>query len=263
MRPVLAGERPFAIAHRGSRLIWPENTMLAFGQAYESGFRWIETDLHLSSDGVVTCIHDSTVDRTTDGKGPVSAFSSEELARLDAGYQFEIAGNHPYRDRGWGVPTLEEVLTTYHDARFVVDLKEAGLAGPVWELLQAVEAVDRVIVGSFSDRRLSEFRDLSGGRVATSAGRLSVARTLARSKARTSPRLADALQVPANFRGVPVVTPSSVDRFHAVGYQVHVWTVNTSKQMNKLLDMGVDGIITDRPDMLKAVLIERGQWTGK
>ena len=121
---------------------------------------------------------------------------------------------------------------------------------------------DRVIVGSFSDRRLAEFRSVSGGSVATSAGPRAVARALASAAVKTPPRLADALQVPVSARGVPIVTARSVKKFHDAGYQVHVWTVNSSKLMHRLLDLGVDAIITDRPEALKAVMIERGVWTG-
>ena len=236
--------------------------MLAFGHAHDSGLRWLETDLHVSSDGHVMCIHDDTVDRTTDGTGPVSNFTAADLEALDAAYQFEVAGDHPYRDRGHGVPTLEDVAREFDDCRLVVDLKEDGLADPVWDLIRRLDIADRIIVGSFSDRRLAEFRALSGGAVATSAGPRAVARALAAAAVKTPPLRADALQVPVSARGVPIVTARSVERFHDAGYQVHVWTVNSSKQMHRLLDLGVDGIITDRPDALKAVMIERGVWTG-
>jgi glycerophosphoryl diester phosphodiesterase len=261
-KPALAGPRPFAIAHRGSKLIWPENTMMAFGHAHESGLRWIETDLHLSSDGHVMCIHDDTVDRTTDGIGAVSDFTAADLESLDAAYQFEIAGDHPYRDQGHGVPTLEQVANEFSDCRFVVDLKQDGLAEALWELIRRLDMAERVIVGSFSDRRLAEFRAVSGGAVATSAGPRAVARALAAAAVKKPRRLADALQVPVNARGVPIVTARSVEKFHDAGYQVHVWTVNSTKQMHRLLDLGVDAIITDLPDALKAVMIERGVWTG-
>lgn len=262
VKPALAGPRPFAIAHRGSKLMWPENTMLAFAHAHDSGLRWLETDLHLSSDGSVMCIHDDTVDRTTDATGAVSDFTAAELGSLDAAFRFEVDGDYPYRDRGYGVPTLEELVTEFDDCRLVVDLKQDGLARPVWDLIRRLDLADRIIVGSFSDRRLAEFRSVSGGGVATSAGPRAVARALASAAVKTPPRLADALQVPVNARGVPIVTARSVRKFHDAGYQVHVWTVNSSKLMHRLLDLGVDAIITDRPDALKAVMIERGVWTG-
>jgi glycerophosphoryl diester phosphodiesterase len=261
-KPVLAGPRPFAIAHRGSKLIWPENTMMAFSHAHESGLRWIETDLHVSRDGHVVCIHDDTVDRTTNASGPVSDFTAAELGVLDAAFHFDVAGDRPYRDQGHGVPTLEDLATEFDDCRLVVDLKQDGLTPVLWELIRRLDIADRVIVGSFSDRRLSEFRQISDGAVATSAGPRAVARALAAAALTTPPLLADALQVPVSARGVPIVTARSVSKFHKAGYQVHVWTVNSSKQMHRLLDLGVDAIITDRPDALKAVMIERGVWTG-
>ncbi len=236
--------------------------MMAFGHAHDSGLRWLETDLHLSSDGHVMCIHDDTVDRTTNGTGPVSDFAAADLQLLDAAFRFEVNGDHPYRHQGHGVPTFEDVVTEFADCRFVVDLKQDGLAEPLWELIRRLDIADRIIVGSFSDRRLAEFRDVSGGAVATSAGPKAVARALAAAAVKTPPLLADALQVPVNAKGVPIVTSRSVSKFHDAGYQVHVWTVNSSKQMHRLLDLGVDAIITDRPEALKAVMIERGVWTG-
>ncbi len=261
-KPVLAGPRPFAIAHRGSKLLWPENTMVAFDQAHDAGLRWLETDLHLSLDGHLVCIHDDTVDRTTNAIGVVSDFTANELSALDAAFRFEVTGNHPYRGQGHGVPTLEDLACEFDDCRLVVDLKQDGLAAALWGLIRRLDIAERIIVGSFSDRRLSEFSQVSGGGVATSAGPKDVARALAAAAVKIPPLLADALQVPVNARGVPIVTARSVQKFHEAGYQVHVWTVNSSKQMHRLLDLGVDAIITDRPDTLKAVMIERGIWNG-
>lgn len=259
---VLEGETPFAIAHRGSRLLWPENTLLAFENAHDAGFRWLETDLHMTSDGVLVCLHDDTVDRTTDGKGPVHRYSFDELRALDAGHAFVLDGAFPYRGAGLSVPSLEEVALTFDDCRLVLDLKQKGLVAPLWDLIRRLGIEDRVIVGSFSDRRLREFRRVTGGAVATSAGPAAVLRSLTGGRVRPLRKLADALQIPPSYRGIALVTLGSVRRFHAAGYQVHVWTVNSSKQMHRLLDFGVDGIITDRPDALKAVMIERGEWTG-
>lgn len=260
---VLRGPRPFAIAHRGSKLLWPENTRLAFASAVDAGFRWLETDLHMSSDGHIMCIHDSTLDRTTDQTGPVSALTRAELARVDAAHHFESEGDFPERGRGHGVPALDDMLAEFSDCRFVVDLKQDSLAQSLWALISRLGVEERVIVGSFSDRRLREFRSISQGAVATSAGPRAVARVLATATVLSPPLLADALQVPMAARGIPIVTERSVRRFHDAGYQIHVWTVNSSKQMHRLLGMGVDAIITDRPETLKAVMIERGAWTGE
>lgn len=261
-RPVLSGPLPFAIAHRGSKLLWPENTWLAFRNATEVGFKWLETDLHLSRDGHLMCIHDSTLDRTTDRSGPVSELTRAELESVDAAFHFEVGGEFPERGNHHGVPSLEDMLDEFDDCRFVVDLKQDGLERPLWELISRLGVENRLIVGSFSDSRLREFRSVSGGAVATSAGPRAVARALASAALFSPPLLADALQVPVAAGGIPIVTERSVRKFHAAGYQVHVWTVNSSKQMHRLLDLGVDAIITDRPESLKAVLIERGAWTG-
>lgn len=261
-RTVLSGPLPFAIAHRGSKLLWPENTRLAFANAVEVGFRWLETDLHLSRDGHLMCIHDGMLDRTTDRSGPVSELTRAELESVDAAFHFEVGGEFAERGHRHGIPSLEDMLNEFLHCRFVVDLKRDGLAEPLWSLISRLGVEDRLIVGSFSDRRLREFRSISHGTVATSAGPRAVARALASAALFSPPMLADALQVPVAARGIPIVTERSVRKFHAAGYQVHVWTVNSSKQMHRLLDMGVDAIITDRPESLKAVLIERGAWTG-
>lgn len=260
--PVLSGSRPFAIAHRGSRLLWPENTMPAFRGATELGFQWLETDLHLTADGVIVCLHDDHLDRTTDASGPVWEFTSHALAQVDAGYRFVWDGATPYRGTGVRIPTLETVATVFGDCRLVVDLKQDGLAGPLAELIGDLGLEDRLVVGSFSDRRLREFRVRSKGRVATSTGtRESARRWAAATMGRRVPPTA-VLQVPLRQRNVPVVTRRTMAAFHRAGAQVHVWTINDPAWMEALLDMSVDGIITDRPDLLREVMVRRGVWTG-
>lgn len=264
MRPVLVGPLPHAIAHRGSRILWPENTMPAFEGAVKLGYRWLETDLHLTRDGTVVCLHDDTLDRTTDASGPVWNWDAFRLAEVDAGYRFRLGGDYPYRGKGVRIPTLEQVATTFPQVRLVVDLKQDGLVGPLLSLVERLDLWDRIIVGSFSDRRLEEFRRSSGGRIATSTGP-GQARLLWQAAVQGRPvpeGLADAVQVPVWRRLVPVVTERTVAAWHAAGYQVHVWTVNRPAAMRRLVAMGVDGIITDRPDLLKQVLEELGRWTG-
>lgn len=262
-RPVLTGSRPFAIAHRGSRTLWPENTMHAFAGAVALGYGWLETDLHLTADGVVVCIHDDTLDRTTDGSGPVWDRRWEEVRALDAGYRLGIDGDHPFRGQGIGIPSLEEVVTTFPDVRLIVDLKQDGLEGPLTDLVDRLDLWDRLIVGSFGGERLVRFRRRTDGRVATSTGPTETLRAwrAARRRSRVPDVPADAVQVPRSYRGLRVVTPKTVDGFHRGGLDVHVWTVNEAAEMHRLLDWGVDGIITDRPDLLKDVLAERGEWT--
>lgn len=253
---------PVAIAHRGSRLLWPENTLKAFGEAVGMGYRHLETDLRLTRDGVLVCFHDATVDRTTNGTGPVVSYDYEELLALDAGYRHADDGRFPFRGHGIQVPSLRTVLDEYPDVSIVVDLKEEGLAQPLASLMDETGTHDRFIVGSFDDQRISSFREASGGKVATSTGTaLSRMWVLASRVGRGGGGEASALQIPTTIRGVRVVDEKLVLAAHAAGLQVHVWTVNDSTEMERLLDLGVDGIVTDRPDRLKELLETRGDWT--
>jgi glycerophosphoryl diester phosphodiesterase len=252
---------PVAIAHRGSRVLWPENTETSFQGAYELGYRHFETDLHLTADGAVVCFHDPTVDRTTDSTGPVESLTLAQLQSLNAGFRHGTSDGYRYRETGTRVPTLGWLLTTFPDTSVVVDLKCDGLAEPLADLINELEAHERLIVGSFSDARVAEFRAITKGKVATSVGPTAARMwVLASRVGRGAGRDADALQLPTHLRGVRVVDEKLVRAAHNAGLQVHVWTVNTVAEMNRLLDMGVDGIITDRPDLLKEVLVERGVW---
>jgi glycerophosphoryl diester phosphodiesterase len=252
---------PVAIAHRGSRLLWPENTMEAFSGAVGLGYRHLETDLRVTRDGVLVCLHDPTVDRTTDGSGPVTELTFDELSSLDAGYRHMAIDGRAFRGRGIRVPTLEEAVLAFPDASFVVDLKAENLVGPLYALIERLGLHDRLIVGSFSDRRLQEFRVASAGRVATSTGATLARSWLVASRVgRGVGGEASALQLPRHSRGLRVIDRKLIESAHAHGVQVHVWTVNSRLEMAELLDLGVDGIITDRPDVLKALLEERGQW---
>lgn len=256
-RPALSERAPLGIAHRGSRLLWPENTMPAFQGAVDLGYRYLETDLHVTKDGVLVTHHDHTIDRTTDGSGRVSGFTLAELQRFDAAASFERDGDRPWS--AVPIPTLEEVMSTFPDTILTLDLKESGLEPILGLLLSRHGWWDRVIVGSFSDRRLRRFRREAGGRVATSAGRVETARFLAAARAGRVPSIAaDALQVPTAARRVTVVDRKTVAAAHAALKQVHVWTVNEPAEMHRLFDLGVDGIITDRPDLLNEVIAERG-----
>lgn len=250
-----------AIAHRGSRVLWPENTDTSFQGAYDLGYRHFETDLHMTADGVLVCFHDPTVERTTDGAGRVEDYTLAELQSLDAGYRHATAAGFPYRDGGSRVPTLEWLLTTFTDVSVVVDIKRDGLAAPLVALIDRLEAHDRLIIGSFSDTRIDEIRELTDGRVAVSCGpTLARLWVLASRVGRGGGGEISALQLPTTMRGVRVVDERLVETAHTAGLQVHVWTVNEPSEMHRLLDMGVDGLITDRPDRLKDVLVGRGAW---
>ena len=252
---------PVPIAHRGSRLLWPENTLEAFEAAVRLGYFHLETDLHMTRDGVLVCHHDETVDRTTNGTGPVEAYTWSELQQLDAGYRHKAKEGFRFRAGGFRIPSLEEAVKTFPEVRFIVDLKADGLEEALAALIEQHALHDRFIVGSFQDHRLERFRQVSGGSVPTSTGRdVSRLWVLASRVGRGVPTEAEALQLPTQMRGIRVVDEKLVASAHRAGLQVHVWTVNRTEDMVKYLDIGVDGIITDRPDLLKNVLIERGEW---
>jgi glycerophosphoryl diester phosphodiesterase len=250
MKPYLSHEHPIRFAHRGSRILWPENTMVAFQGAVDLGYRYLETDVHVSRDGRVVIFHDHVLDRLTDGSGRFVDRDWFELRALDAAHGFGAEAGFPLRGRGIGMPLLEEALTTFPDQMFNLDLKQPAIAETVAAEVRRLGAEDRVMIGSFHDRRIRAFRR-AAPEVATSAGPREVARALASRHPRGS---ADAYQVPERAGAVRVVSPRFVAAAHRSGKQVHVWTVNEPDDMRRLLELGVDGIVTDRPDLLNEVL---------
>jgi glycerophosphoryl diester phosphodiesterase len=246
------------MAHRGSTLLWPENTMMAFQGAVDLGYKYLETDVHPSSDGALMCFHDPILDRTTDGTGPVSARSLAELATLDAGYRFDPIHHFPARATGVSIPSFEELAMTFPDAILTVDLKAARIEQLMVDTIRRLKLADRVIIGSFQEKRVRTFRRLAGKGVATSAGPRETARIVFGAKAGRAMRVtADVLQVPEFHRGINVVNERFIDVVQSQGKQVHVWTVNDPEEMTRFLDLGVDGLVTDRPDLLKGLLAAR------
>lgn len=223
--------------------------MMAFGNTLDAGAHHLETDLHLTADGTVVCFHDHTVDRTTDGTGPVSAHTLSELRRLDAGYRHRIDGDLLFRGKGLRIPTLGEVLATFPGVGVVVDLKEDGLEEPLAELLDRMDAWDRVLVGSFSDLRLAVMDRISRGRALLSAGPSMVRRWWRRSRVGVfGPSGPVVLQAPPSYHGLAVVDRRFVETAHAAGVAVHVWTINQAAEIRHFLELGVDAIITDQPE---------------
>ena len=239
-----------AMAHRGGaahpELTGAENTLHAFRHAVEQGYHYLETDVHASSDGVLMAFHDDVLDRVTDQTGQITTLTALQIAGA------RIGSEH-------GVPTMASLLEELPGVRFNIDIKSAGAVAPLAALVEAARAHDRVCVGSFSAARIAQFRRLTHGRVATSAAPAEVAAFLVPGAGRLV-RHAQVLQVPHRRGAVPVVTRRLVRRAHAAGLHVHVWTVDEEPEMHELLDLGVDGLITDRTDVLKDVLEARGQW---
>lgn len=262
-QPYLQSDRPLVLAHRGGAALAPENTLVAFQNAVNLGADALELDVHTTADGAVVVIHDDTVDRTTDGKGAVHDLTLAELRQLDAGYHFtpDDGQTFPYRGQGVTIPTLEEVLTAFPDMRVNIEIKQTDppMEAAVKEVIDRAGAQERVLVGSEHDDVLDRFRALAPA-IATSAAtgevRTFYLAQLLRISAIYRP-VADAFQVPEYSGSTHVVTPSFIDAAHHHGAKVHVWTVNDAETMRRLLDMGVDGIITDRPDVAVAVVNER------
>jgi glycerophosphoryl diester phosphodiesterase len=249
-------ERPgtvLAFAHRGGAyhpdIEGLENTLAAFRHAHDLGYRYLETDVHATSDGVLLAFHDAVLDRVTDAEGEIGRLTHAEVRAARVGGREEV-------------PTLEQLFEEFPDTRFNIDLKSTAAVPQLASFIAAREAWDRVLVGSFSPVRMREFRRATGGRVATSATPPEVAAFLALPH-RPAARLAgdfDALQIPRRRGRLPVTTARLLRRAHAAGKHVHVWTVDEPAEMAELLELGVDGLFTDRTDVLRDVLTRRGQW---
>lgn len=258
-RPYLEREHPIRLAHRGSRVLWPENTWHGFDAATgDLGYLYIETDIRVTRDGVVVVFHDGTLERTTNGTGKVSDLDWEDLRHLDAAFRFSPDGeSHPLRGTGIGIQRLDATFDRYPDVYFNIDLKEPGSEWPVAEVIAKAKRADSVMIGGFSDRRIARFRRITKGGVATSACPSEAMAMFAASRlGRTSRRKADAYQLPHKLRGA-AIDQKLVDAVHAAGAHLHVWTVDDPDDMHELFDLNVDGIITDRPDLLNTVIEER------
>ena len=245
-------------AHRGGAKLAPENTLAAFANGLSLGSDGIECDVHLSRDGVPVVIHDQTLERTTNATGPVIARTAEELSRLDAGHHFvALDGTTPYRGRGVGVPTLESVMREFRDTRVIIEMKdgEPALALAVLDVIRRTGAMDRVCVGSFYRRGIEVLRAEEPA-LPTSAAENEARWTLYRSWCRwpfRSQRRYCAFQVPERAGQLRVVSPAFVAQAHRDHARVDVWVVDAAEDIERLFDWGVDGVITDRPDVAVAV----------
>lgn len=249
MHPYLdaAAAAPVALAHRGGAKEAPENTLAAFGRAVRLGFRFLETDVQRSTDGEVVVFHDAHLRRVGGRRGKVEKHSWAELASVRVG--------------GEALPRLVDLLEEFPDARFSIDAKTDAVVEPLVAILERTAAFERVCIGAFSDRRLARVRAASAGRACTTVGPAAIARlrlaSLGWGKAAVE---GDVLAVPPSLRGRTLVDDAFVGAARARGLAVHVWTIDDPAEMRRLLDLGVDGLFTDRPLVLRHVLEERGQW---
>ena len=250
----LAGPYPRAFAHRGwhlGDLSGMENSLSAFRRAVKEGYRYLETDVLATADGVVVVHHDDVLDRTTDGRGPVARMSWKSVSRA------KIAGREP-------VCRLEDLLEELPDALINIDVKADSAVGPVVETLRRTGAVNRVCLASFSESRLQRLRRVVGRDLMTSMGPRSVAALWAAGRF-WAPRALRAIrgrfaQVPVRQGRLTVVDRRLINAAHHRGFEVHVWTIDDAPQMHRLLDLGVDGLVTDQPGILRDVLRARGAW---
>ncbi len=238
---------PIAFAHRGGAGDWPENTMRAFANAVALGYRYVETDVHATADGAVVAFHDDSLDRLTDRRGRIADLEWETVRAARV-------GDEP-------IPLLEDLLGTWPDLRVNIDAKHDAVVRPLLAVIDRMGANDRVCVASFSDRRLVGIRRLSRGRICTSGGPRTIARLrMAGYGAPAGPFAAACAQVPVHYGRVPIVDARFVAAAHRRHIPVHVWTVDQPPEMERLLDLGVDGLMSGRPAVLKEVLERRGQW---
>lgn len=241
---------PLAFAHRGGAAVGDENTAAAFARAVALGYRYVETDVRCTADGVPVVFHDPTLLRLAGHPGRVSDLRWADLAAV------RVAGAAV-------VPRLAEVLAQWPQVRFNIDVKHDEAVEAAVAAVHAAGAADRVLLASFSDARLLRLRAVAGPRVATSLGLRAVAALRMASltgRALVLPESVVAAQVPVRWRRVRVVDRRFVAYAHRLGLQVHVWTIDDPAEMHDLLDLGVDGIMTDRVDVLRDVFISRGQW---
>lgn len=253
-----AWEGPIAMAHRGfsatPELAGLENSLPAFAAAVELGYRYLETDVRATADGELLAFHDERLDRVTDLRGELARTPWAQVRRA------RIAGREP-------VPRLEDVLGSFPQARFNLDVKTTSAIPGLDAVLRRTRAHGRVLVTAFAEDRRRAALTAVGGAEATSASSRSTALALVGTGLRTPPLVrralagVDAVQVPVRQNGVEVVSRRFVDAVHGAGAQVHVWTVDDAVQIGALLDLGVDGIITDRADVLREVLLARGEWS--
>jgi len=251
---------PLVIAHQGGDGLWPGDTMFAFEHAAALGVDVLEMDLHITQDGVLVINHDETVDRTTNGSGNIEDTTLAELKTLDAGHQWSDDGGEtfPYRGMGITLTTLEEVFQAFPKYQMTIEIKttERSMAKPFCDMIRAYDMQDKILVASFLDERMTDFR-LTCPEVATSSARQETTVFVLLSKVylgRLYSPAFNALQVPEESSGITVMTAQFVRAAHERNLRVEPWTIDDPEQMKQYINWGVDGIITDRPDLMLEVL---------
>jgi glycerophosphoryl diester phosphodiesterase len=253
-------QTPIVFAHQGGDEVWPGDTLYAFEQAVALGVDVLEMDAHITKDGVLVIIHDETVNRTTNGQGAVEDMTLAEVKQLDAAYWWtqDDGATYPYRGQGVTVPTLAEIFEAFPGYPVNIEIKqtERSIAQPLCDLIRQYDMQDKTMIASFHNDRMEEFRQVCP-EVATSADKAEVTTFVVLNYAFLGALYTPhefAFQVPEKDSGILIVRPGFIRGAHGRNLQVHIWTPNTPDELRKFIDMGVDGIMTDRPDILMEML---------
>lgn len=262
-RTFLKTDRLLNIAHRGGRGLSPEHTIFAYKKALQVGADVLELDVHSTKDGEIVVIHDQTVDRTTDGKGLVKELTLSEIKGLDAGYRFTIKRDnkedYPFRGKGLIIPTLKEVFSEFPNQRINIEIKqfEPQIEDALFGIIKEMNMAENVLVVSENSKAIKRFRKICKGFIATGASVSEVRRFVIFMRLKMSALYipsADAFQIPEYHGNYHLLTEEFIEKAHKRNIKIHVWTVNENKDMERLIKLGVDGIITDYPDLLNKVI---------
>ncbi|MDQ0254869.1 glycerophosphoryl diester phosphodiesterase [Evansella vedderi] len=262
------GDRPLVIAHQGGEHLAPSNTMVAFEMARDMGVDVIEFDIHKTKDGHLVAIHDNTVDRTTDGTGRVNDLTLEEIKALDAADYFQdLNGEYSFRGQGITIPTVEEIFEEFSDMKMVIEVKKTNdpelymsMTENLWSLIQEYGLEDQILIASFDQNINDKFTEISNGRLAVSGGRQEVTKFVIFHKLFLNslyrPKV-DAVQIPTEESIFNLKDSNLLRGAARRGMEVHYWTINDEETMRELIELGADGIITDRPDLMLKILDEQ------
>lgn len=265
VKPYFEGlETPYTLAHQGGNDLYPSESLIAFEAAAAMGVEVLEYDIHITKDGELVLIHDPEVNRTTDGEGLVSEMTAQELQALDAAYTFnDLNGEHSYRGTGVRIPKVEEVFMKFSDLRHNIEIKDTNpedsietISTALLELISKYGMEDRVLVNSFDQEIVETFDRLAEGRIATGAGRSEVTRFVLFNKFFLGPLYrpkADVVQIPVSSSGFNLKDRRLIEAAHRLNMHVNYWTIDDEATMRELIELGADGIITDRPDLMTAI----------
>lgn len=259
-------QTPLVIAHGGAKKLWPENTLLAFQSATELGVDGLEIDIRMTKDQVLVAHHNAMIDKTSDGQGLISELSYKELQAFNFGYWFQGQNRtYPYRKEHIPLPKVKELLTEFQDKILILELKDKGSWGmraaeKLSELLKLHLPNSHMVVASFRNEVMKHFARITAGKVLTSAPKKEAAEFVTASKSGLSSvhhppdKL---LHLPAEYKGLPLATEEIIRDAHTQNIAVHYWTINKAEQMQQMISLGADGIVTDRPDILLKIISEK------